>query len=396
MSWLIVSTLTYLLILITNYSNTIIIMKKLCCVALRTVLFCACFSPVLLACEDSETVGAIEKVPLTFNERYFEKLSEPLSDNLIYSKAVSLKRNSVIQCMDIAKNGDIYYVQIAGSDQHQLNVLHGAPNEQNPSDCMVFEYFGHGTNMAIEEAADGTYIWLGSHGSKGSDGSYGGSQTISRVKYEPGKSVQLAGGDVFCLKDTRNIHPAINVEKDLLGVQYSKKVSGIDTRVFVIYRLSEAMKLVPVDMKLESLKYGGEDIPETTVTPSIKARELSQLQPLYQFAVSDGQGGMVGELAFQGYDINEQFVYYYEGMGYLDGTPSKAYVSVLGNNGLLSARKEVVAAADAVKLKELGVSAKGYLEAEGIKVKNGVLYLGFASRGSADERLANILRYANE
>ena len=68
------------------------------------------------------------------------------------------------------------------------------------------------------------------------------------------------------------------------------------------------MKLAPVDVVLEPLKYGGEDeaTPEKTVTLTIKARELSQLQPLYQFAVSDGHGGSVGELAFQGYDIDEQ------------------------------------------------------------------------------------------
>ena len=376
-------------------------MKTLCSMALKTVLLCACFSSVLFACEDGETVEPTEKKPLVFNEPYFEKLSKPLSEDLIYSKGVSLKRNAVIQSMDIAKNGDIYYVQIAGSSQHQLNVSHGAPNATNPSECMVFEFFGHGTNMAVEEAADGTYIWLGSHGNKGSDKSYGGSQTICRVKDEPGTSVQLAGGDVFHLKGTRNIHPAINVEKDLLGVQYSKKVSGVNTRVFVAYRLSEAMKLAPVDVVLEPLKYGGEDeaTPEKTVTLTVKARELSQLQPLYQFAVSDGHGGSVGELAFQGYDIDEQFVYYYEGMGYLEADPSKAYVSILDKNGLLSARKEVAAVADAEKLNEFGMTDRGYMEAEGIKVKNGTLYLGFASRkmeGKDDKRLANILIYRNK
>ena len=39
------------------------------------------------------------------------------------------------------------------------------------------------------------------------------------------------------------------------------------------------------------------------------------------------------------------------------------------------------------------------LEAEGIKVKNGTLYLGFASRkmeGKDDKRLANILIYRNK
>jgi len=160
----------YLILIIIIYKT----MKTLCSMALKTVLLCACFSSVLFACEDGETVEPTEKKPLVFNEPYFEKLSKPLSEDLIYSKGVSLKRNAVIQSMDIAKNGDIYYVQIAGSSQHQLNVLHGAPNATNPSECMVFEFFGHGTNMAVEEAADGTYIWLGSHGNKGSDKSYGG------------------------------------------------------------------------------------------------------------------------------------------------------------------------------------------------------------------------------
>ena len=114
-------------------------MKTLCSMALKTVLLCACFSSVLFACEDGETVEPTEKKPLVFNEPYFEKLSKPLSEDLIYSKGVSLKRNAVIQSMDIAKNGDIYYVQIAGSSQHQLNVLHGAPNATNPSECMVFD-----------------------------------------------------------------------------------------------------------------------------------------------------------------------------------------------------------------------------------------------------------------
>lgn len=379
-------------------------MKTLCCMTLKTALLCACFSSVLYACGEDDAVEAAEKKPLVFTEQYFERLSESLSEGLIYSKAVYLKRNAVIQSMDIAKNGDVYYVQIAGSDQHQLNVLRGAPNATKPADCMVFEYFGHGTNMAVEEAADGTYIWLGSHGNKGSDDSYGGSQTVCRVKYEPGTTVQLAGGDIFHLKGTRNIHPAINQKKDILGVQYSKKVSGVNTRVFVAYRLSEAMKLTPVDVTLESLKYGGgkdDEAPEKTETLTIKARELSQLQPLYQFAVSDGHGGIVGEEAFQGFDIDEQFVYYYEGMGNDNkkDTPSKAYVSVLDKNGLLSARKEVTAIADAAKLKEFGMADRGYMEAEGIKVKNGTLYLGFASRmmnGNTDERRANVLKYSNK
>ena len=51
------------------------------------------------------------------------------------------------------------------------------------------------------------------------------------------------------------------------------------------------------------------------------------------------------------------------------------------------------------KLKELGLADRGYMEAEGIKIKGDVMYIGFASRkmnGKSDERLANVLRYTND
>lgn len=380
-------------------------MKTLYCIALKTALLCGCFSPVLMACEENDSNAPFSVVPIAFNEKYFEKLSEPLAEGLVYSKKVYLSRNSIIQGMDVAKDGTVYYVQIAGTDQHQLNVLRGAPNETKPTDCMVLEYFGHGTNMAVEETNGDTYIWMGGHGNKGSDGNYGGSQTVCRIKFEAGKQVQLAGGDVFHYNGARNIHPAVNTAKDLLGIQYSKTVSGVNSRFFVVYRLSEAMKLPLSDVKLELLKYGGDNssstVPETSAELTIQARELAQLRPLYKFAVSDGHGGAVGEFSFQGYDIDEQFVYYYEGIG--NGNkidiPSKAYVSVLDKNGQLSARKEVNAISDVEKLNELGLADRGYMEAEGIKIKGDVMYLGFASRNmneGSDERLANILRYTND
>ena len=148
-------------------------MKNLCCIALKMALLLGCFSPFLIACDDNDSEGPSKLEPIAFSEKYFDKLSTPLTDELVYSKAVYLKRNSVIQSIDVANDGTIYYVQIAGTDQHQLNVLRGVPNETKPTDCMVLEYFGHGTNMAIEETNGETYIWMGSHG---------GAQTIWRVK----------------------------------------------------------------------------------------------------------------------------------------------------------------------------------------------------------------------
>lgn len=364
----------------------------------KAVLVSFKMKSALETCREKQAVKSDKTGATSFNAKYFNKLSAPLSDNLIYSKAVYLKRNRIVQCIDIAKDGDIYYVQIAGSDEHQLNVSRGAPNVTRPEDYMVLEYFGHGTNMAVEETNGEAYVWMGSHGNKGSDGSYGGSQTISRVKYEPGKKVTLAGGDIFHLKGTRNIHPAVNAGKNLLGVQYSKNISGVNTRFFKVYRLSEAMKLPLTEVKLEALKYGGDhsgDTPETLVELTIKAKELSQLSPLYEFSVPDG------ELYFQGYDIDDKFVYYYEGIGNDNeiDTPSRACVRVYDKKGNLLGRKKVASISDINRLKELGLADRGYMEAEGIKIKGDTMYLGFASRkmnGKADERLINVLKYTND
>jgi hypothetical protein len=46
-------------------------------------------------------------------------------------------------------------------------------------------------------------------------------------------------------------------------------------------------------------------------------------------------------------------------------------------------------------LKSEGLTDLGYFEAEGIKIKDGVLYIGFASRdaGSSPDRRVNIFKY---
>lgn len=376
-------------------------MKLLSCIVFRTVLLCGCFSSVLMACENDTDASSQTAIP--FSEKSFDKLPLSISEDIVYSKAVYLKRNSIMQSMDVTDEGAIYYIQIAGSDVHQLHVLCGEPNENKPEDCMTLEYFGHGTNMAVEEAADGTYIWVGSHGNKGSDGNYGGSQTVSRIKFESGKKVKFAGGDIFHLNGARNIHPAVKPEKDLLCVQYPKNAASGSSRYFAVYKLSEAMKLPLVDIELDDLKYGGGNAEddEATVGLTVQVKELSQLTPLYRFSVSDGGIGSVGKHAFQGYDFDGQFVYYFEGDANdnKETKLSKAYVSVLDKYGRLSGRKRVNSISDMKKLKEMGIADRGYMEAEGIKVKDGVFYLGFASRwinGNTDERRTNIFRYTND
>lgn len=94
-----------------------------------------------------------------------------------------------MQCFDVDSKGELYYVQIAGSDAHKLHVLRGGAN-QPPADFMTLRWFGHGTNMAVEEQGADRYIWINSNGNKLDDNSYSQSQTVSRIKYEAGQDAR--------------------------------------------------------------------------------------------------------------------------------------------------------------------------------------------------------------
>ena len=59
--------------------------------------------------------------------------------------------------------------------------------------------------------------------------------------------------------------------------------------------------------------------------------------------------------------------------------------------------RDAVKKSDLDALANLGITASGYMEAEGIKVRNGKLYLGFASRDSKTDGSkcrANIFQYS--
>lgn len=73
---------------------------------------------------------------------------------------------------------------------------------------------------------------------------------------------------------------------------------------------------------------------------------------------------------------------------------SVAYVTLLDLTGAQAyPRTKVGAIADMQALTTAGITATGYMEAEGIKMKNGSLWLGFASKSTDDIRRANIFRY---
>lgn len=353
-----------------------------------------------LTVESSDGKHTLSSEITVYNSLLTNKISKPLDEDLIYSKGIYLVRNSVIQSIDVDKNGSIYYVQVGGALKHVLFVSNGEPNE-NITSSMQLKYFGHGTNMAIEEDGEDRYVWINSNGHKNSSGDYGSNKTFSRIKYEPNKIVErYEEGDTYYMANKANIHPAIDQENDILAVTTSG--GGNPNRFFYIFKLSEVKNLPNSIVKLPALTFGGEEphgLPEQRVEPSINVKDLTDLEPISSFSVPPSNDkSVLNSYAFQGFDISDGKLYFHEGEGNgnkKENGPSNAYVTIFDytEGKVISERTKVNAISNIDDLDKFNITSTGYMEAEGIKMKDGVLYLGYASRSTDDRRRANILQY---
>ena len=301
-----------------------------------------------------------------------------------------------MQSFDIETDGTLWYLQLGGNDPELLYVLRGAPNE-SPKDYMMLRWFGHGTNFAVEEQGAERYIWIGSNGNKLSDGSYSQSNTVSRLKYSPDKNrkLDLCGGDTFFIKDKGNVHPAIDTDNDILCITAS--TTGV--RDFIFYRLSDALATPLSKVTLRTQTYGGEDAdsPQKTETRTIEAHDLTSIAPLGSFTISVPGKDNLSQYDFQGFDVQDGLLYFYEGEAAGKQPKSIAFVTVLDISGnIVVPRTQVGAINDVNALVEAGIcssDSNGYIEAEGIKMKHDRLYIGFATHGPGAKRWANVFRY---
>lgn len=339
-------------------------------------------------------------------------LNNTLPNTHIYSKNVLLKAPfRVMQNFAIDSEENIYYSQIGTLSQrkqgktksHELYILRTRANANSQDDFMTLKYFGHGSNIAIEETNGDTYIWVSSCGSKNlSSLEYGDSRAVSRIKYEAGKVYEegYAGETYFLNNGIYNVHPALDIKNDILAISATE--SG--KRYFYFYRLSEAKKLPKQNFTFEVVA-GGEEIGTTqeSVTKNVVGYDLSKLTPLSSFSIPKGTNKQtdINSYSFQGFDVSGKYLFFYEGDG--NGNDPKngnssAYITVYSLTGkILHGRTNVNAINNLSHLIDAGITKTGYMEAEGIKVVGDKLYIAFASRGlvesSDDYRRANIFLY---
>ncbi len=376
------------------------------------------FISSLWACKGKEHIneedlcaysGICNQDQVDIDLNFFKK---SLPNTQIYSKNVLLRAPlRVMQSFDIDANENIYYSQLGAVNQniqgqsrsHEIYILKSKANVNTTSDFMTLKYFGHGSNIAIEEENSEIYVWVNSNGTKNTSTlEYDASRSVSRIKYESGKVYEdgHAGETYFLNNGLYNTHPALDVENDVLAISATE--SG--TRYFFFYRLSEAKKLALEDFTFDVI-VGGEEtgVDQQTITRNVRGYDLSRLKPLSTFFIEKGSNKMtdINSYSFQGFDVHGKYVFFYEGDGnennIING-PSGAYVTVFSLTGkILCHRTPVEAIANLDDLHDEGITKTGYMEAEGIKIINNKVYIAFASRGyvatSDDNRRANIFRY---
>lgn len=310
-----------------------------------------------------------------------------LTGSMIYAAGQKLPYNSVMQSFAFGPDEMMYFSQIATGTNNHMNCVSRRQLKGNEYEYMRFAYFGHGQNLYVEVTGGNTWCWIPCYGTKTSSGNYGEAQTIARVRFSPGSVIKAAETEEnYWLPDCRNLQVAIDEANDMLmlysvGTNYN----------YHIYRLSEAMAIQPSTKTLSYTNiWGGEASgpAEKSGKPTVSVKDLSTITPLYKF-------GSSALTAKQGYEIHDGKIYVVSGSGNdNDGKkPSSATLSVVSLAGKVLKTYSVKAVSDMATLKTLGVTDTGYLEAEGLKVKDGAVYLGFAAKGTDDVRKAVIIKY---
>lgn len=327
-----------------------------------------------------------EDQQLTANEK---DVLSPLSSDMIYSIGALKSSTSVMQSFDLdLEENIIYYTQL--HKRYQILASWGKVNGLESDGCMYLDYFGHGSNFTMENLEKDKYLWIGTYASKNNKGDYWGDQIITRIKIEDGKEIKPWDCTDNYYFGEKNISCAVDFDNDEFTVL------GISSGNVRTYKLSEMMALPLAEITLEPVTYGGDKAPdpETTITPVVKARDCTVLKPMESFHIDRVEG-----VPWQGFDVCGKHIFQAQGKGNgNDGiTPSQGYVLIYKLKGsVVQSATQVMSIADIQALKELGITDTGYMEPEGIKIRNGKMYCGYASKNSEGVKKGVILMFSKE
>lgn len=318
-------------------------------------------------------------------------ITDPFSSELVYSIGRLRTTTAVMQSFDIdlAEN-KIYYSQLNSKFRAYLSV--GPVNGSSQPPMMTLNYFGHASNFTLETGSDGKkYIWIDNFSSKNASGDYWGSTVISRIPFATGTTMSSWEAPENYYFGESNISCAVDIAGDMLTTL------GISSGNCNTYKLSDLQALPIEDITLPQVTYGGEDKapdPETTKQHVIKGRDCTKVEPIGHFVIPREVYPDNTQVSWQGFDIHDGLVYQAQGNGHEDGTPSPGWLQIRGIDGsTVLPLTKIRALEDIEALKAAGITDIGYMEPEGVKVRGGSLYMGFASKKSDDVRKGTIFRY---
>ena len=319
-------------------------------------------------------------------------LTDPYSSVMHYSTGRLRTTTAVMQSFDIDdENGDIYYSQL--NNQCRAYLMRSTRNNTSqPTDFMTVYYTGHVSNFTLEVGDDGyRYFWLDNFASKNSNAEYWSSPVVSRIKFVPGTVMNAWEATENYYFGEKNISVAVDIKGDMLTIL------GISSGNFRTYRLSELRALPIEDITLDPVTYGGESvsgIEETTKAHTIKARDCTSVTPLGTFHVDREVFDNGSKVSWQGFDISDGKVYQAQGNGFADGNPSVAWLQVRKIDGTVVLPLTKIAAIDDLEvLNSVGLTDTGYMEAEGVKVLNDCVMVGFANKNSENVRMGTLFRF---
>lgn len=339
-------------------------------------------------------------------------MTKPVKEEQFVVKGVKLFTTSrAIQGFDVADNeATLWYSQpgkVAGKKQGstKLQEVYVIRGRGRSGERMVLRYFCSGNNIAVEHATDGDYVWIGSNGTKLSSGSYSRTRTLSRVPFTPDGEINDGyAGETYYLGGEWYLYPAVNVEEDVLAITTSR--AGVVT--VYVYSLSEARALPDTDIKIKTL-WKGEEIgeEEETVTRTIRAKDLTTLEPMSSFVIpkpDKDKGNPMKDINyfnFRGFDADKDYIYFVEGAtnkgNYNANGPSNAFITVFDHAGnVVLPRRRISVIADKYMLNLLGLTTTGYADICGIKVHDGKIYIAFSTYNKSGDKAghrANIVRY---
>ena len=365
-------------------------------VCLAVLLACACgkepqyVTPVLPPAQ-------VEQPAEGTGDCDFSVVQSPLDAAMVLTAGCTLRYQSVMQSFSLCGDGYMYGVQVGTStNKYLLNVTRKPVGSDDGKQYMQLPFAGHGASMEHERVAGKDYIWVGSYGTwNGSK--YTNSQTIARIPFEAGAKLTPAQcGEQYYVPGLRNVSPALDAERDRLLV-WGLANGEADTGYFKVYSLSAAKALTISKITLErEIVYGGEEgsgVPETRVKPEVSVRNLGSLSPITSIRLN---GGVLGTGANQGFELYGDWILHLSGSGNDDdpSKPSSSTLTVLDFSGNVVGRFNVGAVSDKGALASYGITDTGFMEAEGVKVYDGVLYLGYATKHSTDsKRMVTIFQY---